>query len=112
MDAGLEALDTAMGAGFEQFAKIRSDPNLETLRKSPKFKQVIDKYDEPVFNDNALKCALPRSSIMSSTTLYVACGECISLDVTLLTKTQLHDSLAAASRGVRLLLILPHTTPI
>ena len=58
VDAGLEALDTAMGAGFEQFAKIRSDPNLETLRKSPKFKQVIDKYDEPVFNDNAIKCAL------------------------------------------------------
>ena len=55
VDAGLEALDTAMGAGFEQFAKIRSDPNLETLRKSPKFKQVIDKYDEPVFNDNAIK---------------------------------------------------------
>ena len=48
-----------MGAGFEQFAKIRSDPNLENLRKSPKFKQVIDKYDEPVFNDNAIKCALP-----------------------------------------------------
>lgn len=57
VNAGLEALDTAMGAGFEQFAKIRSDPNLETLRKSPKFKQVIDKYDEPVFNDNAIKCA-------------------------------------------------------
>ncbi|KAK9834004.1 hypothetical protein WJX81_002301 [Elliptochloris bilobata] len=55
VDAGLEALDTAMSAGFEQFGKIRSDPNLESLRKSPKFKEVIDRYDEPVFNDNAIK---------------------------------------------------------
>ena len=46
-----------MSAGFEQYSKIRSDPNLDNLRKSPKFKELIDRYDEPVFNDNAIKCA-------------------------------------------------------
>ena len=58
-EAGLEALEAAMSAGFEQYSKIRSDPNLDNLRKSPKFKELIDRYDEPVFNDNAIKCA-PR----------------------------------------------------
>ena len=59
-----------MGAGFEQFAKIRSDPNLETLRKSPKFKQLIDRYDEPVFNDNAIKCASCRNSILKNGSIW------------------------------------------
>ena len=55
MDAGLEALGEALAAGFEQFGKVRSDPNLDSLRTSPKFKMLIDSYDEPVFNDNAIK---------------------------------------------------------
>ncbi|KAK9803594.1 hypothetical protein WJX72_003213 [[Myrmecia] bisecta] len=54
VDAGLEALENAMAAGFEQYSKIRSDPNLESLRKSPKFKQVMDRYDEPVLNEGAI----------------------------------------------------------
>lgn len=56
-DAGLEALEAALSAGFEQFSKVRNDPNLEFLRKSPKFKTVIDQYDEPLINANAIKCA-------------------------------------------------------
>ncbi len=55
MDAGLEALESALSSGFEQYNKIRTDPNLETLRKSPKFKKLIDQYDEPIINDNAIK---------------------------------------------------------
>lgn len=55
MDAGLEALEAALSAGFEQFNKVRTDQNLEALRKSPKYKTLIDSYDEPVFNDNAIK---------------------------------------------------------
>ncbi|CAL5219294.1 g1100 [Coccomyxa viridis] len=55
VDAGLEALEAALSAGFEQFNKVRTDPNLDALRKSPKFKTLIDSYDEPVFNDNAIK---------------------------------------------------------
>lgn len=55
VEAGLEALETALSSGFEQYSKVRSDPNLDTLRKSPKFKAIIDKYDEPFINENAIK---------------------------------------------------------
>jgi len=54
VDEGLKSLETAMSAGFEDYSKIRSDKNLEGLRKSPKFNAVIDKYDEPVINWDAL----------------------------------------------------------
>ena len=47
VDAGLEALDSAMKTGFQQFDKIRSDPNLENLRKDEaRFKETVEKYDE------------------------------------------------------------------
>jgi len=55
VDAGLDALEAALGAGFEQFNKVRTDPNLEALRKSPKYKPLIDSYDEPLVNSNAIK---------------------------------------------------------
>lgn len=55
VDAGLDALDAAMRAGFEQFGKIRSDPNLENLRKNERFSKIVDRYDEPVFDFSALK---------------------------------------------------------
>jgi hypothetical protein len=35
--------------------QIRKDKNLENLRKNPKFQPVLDKYDEPVINWNAIK---------------------------------------------------------
>lgn len=54
-EPGLEALKLALEFGFDDFAKVRSDPNLANLRKSPKFKAIIDKYDEPVINEEALK---------------------------------------------------------
>ena len=46
-----------MATGFEQFSKIRSDPNLAPLRASPKFKPLLDKYDEPVLALGAMQCA-------------------------------------------------------
>lgn len=55
LESGLEALNAAMGAGFEDYAKIRSDPNLSYLRKSPKFKALINRYDEPLINEGAIK---------------------------------------------------------
>jgi hypothetical protein len=55
VDAGLDALNQALAAGFEEFGKVRSDPNLAGLRESPKFKVLIDKYDEPLVNEAALK---------------------------------------------------------
>lgn len=51
----MDALEAALGAGFEQFNKVRTDPNLEALRKSPKYKPLIDSYDEPLVNSNAIK---------------------------------------------------------
>lgn len=36
-------ISTLTPAGFEDFDKIRSDPNLANLRKSPKFKPLLNK---------------------------------------------------------------------
>ena len=58
-DAGLESLDVAMKSGFDQFNKIRNDPNLEKLRQSQKFKTLMDQYDEPVIDTNLFKSASP-----------------------------------------------------
>ena len=56
---GLEALDAALAAGFDDYKKVRSDPNLAGLRADKAgFDAVIDKYDEPIINQaavNALK---------------------------------------------------------
>lgn len=55
VDNGLEAIDAAMACGFEDFDKVRRDPNLENLRKSEKFTSIINKYDEPIINEGAIK---------------------------------------------------------
>lgn len=55
MDAGIEALETCLKSGFDQFGKVRSDPNLEQLRKSSKFTELIDRFDEPVIDTNIFK---------------------------------------------------------
>ena len=55
LDAGLESLGMCMEAGFDEFGKIRKDNDLAPLRESPKFKALIDKYDEPILNENAIK---------------------------------------------------------
>ena len=61
MDAGLDALKASLEAGFEQFGKVRSDPNLDALRKSPRFDPLVDEYDEPVISSSAIKCATLHS---------------------------------------------------
>lgn len=50
VDEGLRSLEQALALGFEDFAQVRSDKNLSKLRDSPKFADVINKYDEPVIN--------------------------------------------------------------
>lgn len=52
--SGLEALDAALAAGFEDYAKVRKDPNLANLKKNEKFAPLINKYDEPIINEAAL----------------------------------------------------------
>lgn len=54
-EAGLEALNNALKVGFEDYAKVRSDPNLANLRNNPKYKAIVDKYDEPIINEEAIK---------------------------------------------------------
>lgn len=54
-EAGLDALVEAMNSGFEDFKKIRSDPNLEAVRDQPVFEETMNKYDEPVINAGAVK---------------------------------------------------------
>jgi hypothetical protein len=92
VDAGLEALEEALASGFEQFNKVRTDPNLEALRKSPKYKTLIDSYDEPVLNDNAIKWVPPALVYMRNphaSTLQLPC----CLDVTALQKCPKHKLL-------------------
>lgn len=55
VDEGLKSLAAAMDAGFDNYDQIRRDKNLEALRKSPKFSTLIERYDEPVINWNAVK---------------------------------------------------------
>ena len=50
VDAGLESLEAALRSGFEQFNKVREDPNLDNLRKSEKFEKIINQYDEKVID--------------------------------------------------------------
>jgi tetratricopeptide (TPR) repeat protein len=55
VDEGLKSLEAAMVAGYEDYAQIRGDKNLDALRGSPKFGPLIDKYDEPVINWKAIE---------------------------------------------------------
>lgn len=55
VETGLAALQAAMEAGFDDFKSIRADPDLAVLRESEAFQPLINKYDEPFINENALK---------------------------------------------------------
>lgn len=55
IDSSLEALDSALASGFENYEKIRKDPNLAKVRESAKFKTLINRYDEPLINEGAVK---------------------------------------------------------
>jgi len=55
MDAGLEALEAALSSGFDDFDKVKSDSNLATLRKEEGFIPLVNKYDEPILNENAVR---------------------------------------------------------
>jgi len=52
---GLEALRVAFDAGFEDYKKVRSDPNLAGVRSGPDFDKVMDMYDEPIINGSAIR---------------------------------------------------------
>ncbi|KAI3823160.1 hypothetical protein L1987_04592 [Smallanthus sonchifolius] len=54
IQAGLSALKDALQADFEDFKRIRTDPDLENLRKSEEFEPLLKQFDESFINENAL----------------------------------------------------------
>ena len=56
IDAGLEALEDCLNSGYEDYSRVRKDPNLAPLReREEEFKDIMNRYDEPIFNENILK---------------------------------------------------------
>jgi tetratricopeptide (TPR) repeat protein len=55
LDNSLKALRQCMGAGWKDFKKIRTDPSLSAVQAAPGFKELMDKFDEPLINENAIK---------------------------------------------------------
>lgn len=55
VEGGLQALEAAMEAGFDDYKKIRQDPDLSFLRDDDEFDELMDRYDEPIINENAIK---------------------------------------------------------
>ncbi|CAD5315632.1 unnamed protein product [Arabidopsis thaliana] len=54
VQAGLSALEEALKSGYEDFKRIRSDPDLETLRKSKDFDPLLKQFDESFINESAI----------------------------------------------------------
>lgn len=54
-DAGMDALKATLLGGFDNYKMVRSDPNLAFLRGSEDFDALINKFDEPLINENAMK---------------------------------------------------------
>merc|ERR1711871_1386174 len=55
LESSIDALNESLRAGFNDYKKIRSDPSLSFIQSSDKFKALLDRYDEPIFNENAIK---------------------------------------------------------
>ncbi|KAB1228024.1 Protein LOW PSII ACCUMULATION 1, chloroplastic [Morella rubra] len=54
VQAGLSALEDALEAGFEDFKRIRTDPDLANIRTSPEFEPLMKRFDESFINENAI----------------------------------------------------------
>lgn len=54
VQAGLSALEDAMKAGFEDFKRIRADPDLANLRKTEEFEVLLKRFDESFINESAI----------------------------------------------------------
>ncbi|CAK9172441.1 unnamed protein product [Ilex paraguariensis] len=54
IQAGLSALEDALKAGFEDFKRIRTDPDLSNIRTSEEFEPLLKKFDESFINENAI----------------------------------------------------------
>ncbi|KAI4344839.1 hypothetical protein L6164_012026 [Bauhinia variegata] len=54
IQAGLSALEEAMKAGFEDFKRVRTDPDLANVRASEEFDPLVKRFDESFINENAI----------------------------------------------------------
>ncbi|KAG9151748.1 hypothetical protein Leryth_002036 [Lithospermum erythrorhizon] len=54
IQAGLSALEDAMKDGYEDFKRIRTDPDLANLRTSADFESLMKRFDETFINENAI----------------------------------------------------------
>ncbi|XP_021278662.1 uncharacterized protein LOC110412457 [Herrania umbratica] len=54
IQAGLSALEDALQAGFEDFKRIRTDPDLANLKTSEQFESLLKRFDESFINENAV----------------------------------------------------------
>ncbi|XP_010480082.1 PREDICTED: uncharacterized protein LOC104758828 [Camelina sativa] len=54
VQAGLSALEEALKSGYEDFKRIRSDPDLENVRKSKDFDPLLKQFDESFINESAI----------------------------------------------------------
>ncbi|GFZ20810.1 protein containing PDZ domain, a K-box domain, and a TPR region [Actinidia rufa] len=54
IQAGLSALEDALEAGFEDFKRIRTDPDLANIRTSEEFEPLMKRFDESFINENAI----------------------------------------------------------
>ncbi|KAK2641543.1 hypothetical protein Ddye_023306 [Dipteronia dyeriana] len=52
--AGLSALEDALKTGYEDFKRIRADPDLANLRMSEEFNVLLKRFDESFINENAI----------------------------------------------------------
>ena len=53
-DNSMTALKKCMAAGWNDYKKIRTDPSLSGVQQDPRFTQLMDKFDEPLINQNAI----------------------------------------------------------
>ncbi|XP_078436548.1 protein containing PDZ domain, a K-box domain, and a TPR region [Wolffia australiana] len=54
IQAGLSALEDALKSGFEDFERIRKDPDMSNLRNSPEFDTLLKRFDESFINEGAV----------------------------------------------------------
>uniref|UniRef100_A0A5B7BB90 PDZ domain-containing protein n=1 Tax=Davidia involucrata TaxID=16924 RepID=A0A5B7BB90_DAVIN len=54
IQAGLSALEDALKGGFEDFKRIRTDPDLANIRTSEEFELLMKRFDESFINENAI----------------------------------------------------------
>lgn len=54
VQAGLSALEDALQSGYEDFKRIRTDPDLANLRKSEEFDTLLKRFDESFINESAI----------------------------------------------------------